>query len=60
MPGGDPGASDRDIAFGAGALVGELAFSIALLSLVKLVNPEIPVFAAMLCRYLFCLPLLVA
>ena len=60
MRGGDGEVEGRDVAFGAAALLGELVFAIFVISLVKLLNPAIPVFALLLCRYVFCLPLLLA
>ena len=50
----------RGVALSAGALVGEIAFTFVIAALVKLLYPDVPIFAVLFCRYLFCLPLLFA
>lgn len=45
---------------GALCLLGEIVFSFAIASAVKILEPQVGVFVVLFCRYLFCLPLLFA
>ena len=49
----------QNLVLGSSLLTGELFLTIVIASIVKLIEPQIPVFQILLCRYLFCLPLLV-
>ena len=49
----------QSLVLGASLLTGELVLAIVIASIVKLLEPQIPIFQILLCRYLFCLPLLV-
>ena len=50
---------NQNLFLGASLLTGELVLTIVIASVVKLLEPQIPIFQILLCRYLFCLPLLV-
>ena len=41
-------------------LLGEILFSFAIASAVKILEPQVGIFVVLFCRYLFCLPLLLA
>jgi drug/metabolite transporter (DMT)-like permease len=49
----------QNLVLGASLLTGELVLTIVIASVVKLLEPQIPIFQILVCRYLFCLPLLV-
>jgi S-adenosylmethionine uptake transporter len=48
----------QNLIHGGSLLAGELTLTIVIASIVKLLEPQIPIFQILLCRYLFCLPLL--
>ena len=50
----------QNILLGALCLLGEMVFSFAIASAVKLLEPQVSVFVVLFFRYLFCLPLLFA
>ena len=45
---------------GALCHLGEILFSFAIASAVKILEPQVGIFVVLFCRYLFCLPLLFA
>ena len=53
-------AVQQNTLLGALCLLGEIIFSFAIASAVKILEPQVGVFVVLFCRYLFCLPLLFA
>lgn len=53
-----PPTTRRNVALGAGTLFAEIALSFVIAALVKIAQADISVFAILVCRYIFCLPLL--
>ena len=51
--------STQNVDIGGSLLFSELVLTVIIASVVKLLEPQIPIFLILLCRYLFCLPLLV-
>ena len=51
--------STQNVVIGGSLLFSELVLTVIIASVVKLLEPQIPIFLILLCRYLFCLPLLV-
>ena len=50
----------QSVGLGSAALFGEIALSFVIAVFVKWLHADLPVFAILFCRYLFCLPLLLA